>query len=133
MKKILFFCLLLLVCFLQGYGQQEKPATVEYVGSVKWTNLGPSAFAKLIADTTVQLLDVRTPAEYEVSHIAGAHNLDIRSSGFEKGMARLDPVRPVAVYCRGGIRSRAAARKLAEKGFKVYNLDKGYLSWNEKK
>lgn len=133
MKRILFFCLFCGICFFQSYGQQEKAATVEYVGSVNWTNLSPAGFGKLIADTTVQLLDVRTSGEYRESHIAGAHNLDVRSEEFEKGTARLDPARPVAVYCRSGVRSRAAARKLAEKGFKVYNLDKGYLSWPDRK
>ena len=40
-------------------------------------------------------------------------------------------VEPVAVYCKSGRRSRNAARLLSQKGFKVYNLDKGFESWKE--
>jgi rhodanese-related sulfurtransferase len=35
------------------------------------------------------------------------------------------------LYCKSGRRSRNAARLLSQKGFKVYNLDKGFESWKE--
>lgn len=97
--------------------------------SVSFRNLSVSDFQKLLADTTVQLIDVRTPAEFEAGHIPHALNIDVKEVNFEKNIKTLDPARPVAVYCRSGVRSRKAARKLAEKGFQVYNLDKGFLSW----
>ena len=39
--------------------------------------------------------------------------------------------KPVAVYCRSGKRSKKAAAILSEKGYKVFELDKGFNSWEE--
>lgn len=94
-----------------------------------YRDLSVNEFRKVIGKNKVQLVDVRTPAEYREGHIAGARNIDLRSPGFDEAVSKLDPRKPVAVYCRSGVRSRAAARKLIARGFKVYNLDKGYLSW----
>ena len=39
--------------------------------------------------------------------------------------------KPVAVYCRSGKRSKRAAAILSAKGYKVFDLDKGFNSWQE--
>ena len=39
--------------------------------------------------------------------------------------------KPVALYCRSGKRSKKAAAILSEKGYKVYELDKGFNAWQE--
>lgn len=39
--------------------------------------------------------------------------------------------RPVAVYCRSGKRSKKAAAILGAKGYKVFDLDKGFNAWQE--
>jgi rhodanese-related sulfurtransferase len=45
---------------------------------------------------------------------------------------KLDKKKPVAVYCRSGMRSANAANILKEMGFKkIYNLDGGYLAWTK--
>lgn len=91
----------------------------------------PAGFDQLLrSDSTIQLLDVRTPAEYAAGAIPGSNNLDVKQEGFAfRADSLLDKSRPVAVYCKGGVRSRQAARQLTEKGYTVYNLDKGYDSW----
>ena len=38
---------------------------------------------------------------------------------------------PVAVYCRSGKRSKKAAFILAKKGFKVFDLDNGFIGWEK--
>ena len=59
----------------------------------------------------------------------GELNIDVRDSLFtQNATQQLDKARPVAVYCKGGVRSRQAARQLSALGFQVYNLDKGYDS-----
>ena len=91
----------------------------------------PAEFEKLIKeDSTVQLIDVRRTEEYDSGHIYNAILIDVLDSGFiVKAGLILDRSKPVAVYCRSGKRSKNAAGKLAKKGYKVYELDSGYLGW----
>lgn len=95
----------------------------------EFTRQDNTGFARTIADTTVLLIDARTPAEYAAGHIPGAMNIDVTGSRFDEQVARLDRTRPVAVYCRSGNRSKTAARKFASQGFRVYELDKGLNGW----
>ena len=95
-------------------------------------NLSSSQFEMLIQDKGVQLLDVRTPAEYSEGHIPSSLNLNAMDDDFASHVdEQLDKEQPVAVYCRSGKRSRKAAAILVKKGFEVYNLDKGITNWKE--
>ena len=91
----------------------------------------PSAdFGRRIVAPGTQLVDVRTPGEYAEGHIAGALNFDVNSSDFISGVSStLQKDQPVYVYCRGGVRSKKAAKKLAKKGYTVIDLDNGILGW----
>jgi len=76
-------------------------------------------------DKGVQLIDVRTPAEYARGTVDGAINIpvdDLRS--------RIDEVDDdVIVHCQVGLRGYLAARTLAQLGRRVRNLDGGYRTW----
>jgi rhodanese-related sulfurtransferase len=78
---------------------------------------------------TVVLLDTRTPAEYRVSHLAGAHFADF--SSFEKNtFAGLPRDRTVVVYCSVGYRSERVGERLKALGFQdVRNLYGGIFQW----
>lgn len=87
-------------------------------------------FASVISNPEVQRLDVRTLAEFSDSHIPGSININVLDNSFvSMADSLLSKEKPVALYCRSGKRSRKAAGILAEKGYKVYNLDKGFESW----
>ncbi len=86
-------------------------------------------FAEVIEDEQVQIIDVRTPAEFNEGHIPGAMNIDIDGEEFEAKVAQLDKSRPVAVYCRGGRRSKEAATHMVGCGLDVTELSDGILSW----
>ncbi|MDE6643919.1 MAG: rhodanese-like domain-containing protein [Muribaculaceae bacterium] len=95
-------------------------------------NMNVANFASYIKNDDVQLLDVRTPEEFNESHISGAKNIDWYDDNFiTDAVKELDKSKPVAVYCRSGKRSAAAAEKLTEKGYKVTNLLGGILAWEE--
>lgn len=88
-------------------------------------------FAATISDSNVQLVDVRTAEEFADGHIPGAVNIDVKRDDFDElTSAGLDLGRPVALYCRSGARSKTAAKRLAGKGFKVYELDRGFMNWD---
>lgn len=88
-------------------------------------------FAATISDSNAQLVDVRTAEEFADGHIPGAVNIDVKRADFDElASAGLDLGRPVALYCRSGARSKTAAKRLAGKGFKVYELDRGFMNWD---
>ena len=99
-----------------------------------YKNLSTNRFEKKIKDNTIQLVDVRTPEEYAEGHIPSSLNIDVKDKeNFPTSVDKLlDKEKKVAVYCRSGRRSRTAAEQLTQKGFKVYNLNKGILHWKEK-
>lgn len=98
----------------------------------KFKNLSADEFERLIQDNEVQVVDVRTVAEYSNGHIARSININVLDDNFSATADEiLDKTYPVAVYCRSGKRSRNAARILHKKGFRVYNLDKGFENWKE--
>ena len=77
------------------------------------------------------LVDVRTAKEYNEGHIPQADcNIDVLKSNFIYHAHRLLPRnRTIALYCKGGVRSKRAAKQLMEYGYKVFDLDKGYDEW----
>ena len=122
MKKILLLVALVLVG-AYVYSQRRSSARFESMTNAE--------FAEILSDSTVQLVDVRTPAEYAAGHIPAAKNIDVRGENFEsEAQAQLDKSRPVALYCRSGARSKVAARALAAKGYRVYELNNGFMNWN---
>ena len=97
----------------------------------KFISYTPVEFEALIkGDASIQLVDVRRPEEYDAGHIENAMLINVLDSTFiDKAKTMLDISKPVAVYCRSGKRSKDAANKLARRGYKVLELDSGYLGW----
>lgn len=94
------------------------------------TTMNVNDFAKKASDTSIVLLDVRTPGEFAAGHIAGATNIDFESGTFEAHIQRLDKRKSYAVYCRSGNRSGQATALMAKDGFKtIFNLDGGLINW----
>ena len=99
----------------------------------KFESFTPAEFEKLLKDdSSIQLVDVRRPEEYSAGHINNAVLIYVQEDNFiSKADSMLDKSKPVAVYCRSGKRSKDASKKLAGKGYKVYELNDGYLGWVE--
>jgi len=97
-----------------------------------YENVSVTAFSKLIKQNDVQILDVRTPEEYAAGHIEGALLADYNGQSFrEDALKVLDKGKKVAIYCRSGRRSAAAAQILSKEGFKLYNLETGIIGWTQ--
>jgi rhodanese-related sulfurtransferase len=83
----------------------------------------------------VVILDVRTPLEYEMSHITGAVNVDVQNESFKDNAIALDPGKTYIVHCTKnpvGGRSSRALETLQDLGFKnLYSLEGGYVAWQE--
>lgn len=121
--KIKFLSLIIMsFLFLNCQGQQSKNIQTVDVKS----------FAeKLKSNKNPQLLDVRTPEEFNSEHIENATNVNWNSDDFLTKSENYDKSKPIFVYCKVGGRSYQAATKLAELGFKeIYNLEGGIMKWN---
>ncbi|MEP5255368.1 MULTISPECIES: rhodanese-like domain-containing protein [Winogradskyella] len=78
----------------------------------------------------VQLIDVRTPKEYDGGYIANAQNIDFMSPTFDDDITKLDKNKPVILYCKSGGRSAKCAQKMKAAGFKkIYDLKGGISKW----
>jgi rhodanese-related sulfurtransferase len=89
-------------------------------------------FAKILTKE-IQLLDVRTPQEYQQGYIEGAFLINFFDPDFvTKVSTRFDKNKPLYIYCAVGGRSNKAARKLIAVGFdSVYDLKGGFTKWKK--
>ncbi len=110
------FALLLFAC--NSIGQPEKELEVP-------------AFEKAISANNIQLLDVRTAAEFRSGHIKNSLQADWNDKNqFIERTKYLDKNNPVFVYCLSGARSAAAAEWLRQQGYNsVFELEGGIANW----
>ena len=81
------------------------------------------------------IMDVRTPVEYDMSHISGAMNVNVQDDDFESMVAGLDKDKTYLVHCTrnpGNGRSSRALETLQSLGFRnLYSLEGGYIAWKD--
>ncbi len=81
---------------------------------------GPSIdFAQLVKNGA-QIIDVRTPGEYQGGHIKGSKNIPLQV--LTSKTTTLDKTKPIITCCASGMRSASAKSVLLKNGFtEVYN------------
>ncbi len=83
---------------------------------------------KLANGEPIQLLDVRTPGEYEAWHLPNARLVPIDE--LRDHLQELDPEKETVVYCKVGLRGYLASRILLQHGFRtLYNLTGGLVAY----
>lgn len=94
-------------------------------------NIDVTTFKAKLNDTKdAQLLDVRTPAEWDNGIIQNATLINIFDTEFQTKVKQLEKDKPVLVYCASGGRSSQAMSTMNEMGFtEVYNLSGGISNW----
>lgn len=124
MKKVIVVCLLLGMISCNSQDKKE----------VSFIDVNVAEFQQLISKEGIQLVDVRTPEEYNAGHIKNAKSINFFDSDFkEQSTTILDKNKPVYLYCRSGGRSAKSAKIYKEAGFtKVYNLLGGFNAWSAK-
>lgn len=95
--------------------------------------ISPDEFKqKLEATASAQLVDVRTPGEFEGGNLENSINIDFQGEKFKEQIAALDKEKPLFVYCQAGGRSANSAKVCKELGFKkVYDMSGGYSQWSQ--
>lgn len=80
----------------------------------------------------IQLIDVRTPSEFNKGHITNATNIDFFDKNFKQKLSKLNNQKAIYIYCASGNRSGKTTRILKELGFnKIYDLDGGIKKWKK--
>ncbi len=88
------------------------------------------AHSLLSNSKTVQVLDVRTPREFQQGHIEGAINVDYYADDFAEQLTALDPNIEYLIHCRSGVRSGKSLAILKSVGIKkLIHLDGGIKAW----
>lgn len=87
--------------------------------------------AKLLtADKKWVVLDVRTPAEFNMGHIKGAINIDVNRSDAVVQYNKLNKNAKYLVICRTRNRSGVVVDYMAQQGFKtIYQITDGMAGW----
>lgn len=117
MKRLRIFFITLL-CILTGCGKSDPVKdTAEQKPDYRQVSM-EEGLELMREDSGYVLVDVRRADEFEEGHIPGAINLPNESIGTEKIPELPDKDQTIYVYCRSGNRSKQAARKLAELGYK---------------
>lgn len=83
----------------------------------------------MIAQPGIQIVDVRTPAEFADGHIAGAVNIGA-AARLPRAGGPAGPEASYAVYCRSGHRSKSAVAQMQGAGIThIYELAAGLNDW----
>jgi rhodanese-related sulfurtransferase len=88
----------------------------------------PQHVSDLLAEGSIQLIDVREVYENDAGRIAGGRLIELGRLSQEA--ATIDRDRPVVFYCRTGARSAMATEAFAEAGYDAYNMAGGLEAWH---
>lgn len=83
----------------------------------------------MMINDNIQLIDVRTPEEFQEGHLENATNINWNDKDFALQTQDLNKEEPIYLYCKSGRRSAAAAQQLTKEGFEVYDLKGGIDYW----
>ena len=130
-RFIIPLLLVLLFC-VSACATNEKNATASGANKA-YTQISQNvAKDTILKDGSLVIVDVRTKGEYEEGHIPGAILIPNESITDRKPELLPDVNQVILVYCRSGNRSKQAAQKLANMGYKkVYEFG-GINTWDGK-
>ena len=80
---------------------------------------GNSVDCKKLVKDVPQIVDVRTPAEFNSGSIRFAKNIPLQELAAE--MKKLDLKKPIITCCASGMRSASAKMIFEQNGFEAYN------------
>jgi rhodanese-related sulfurtransferase len=97
-------------------------------GKTMFGNIDGAEAARKISEKSIMVLDVRTPREFEQSHIPGAVLIPLQQ--LPERCGELDPQKEMLVICAHGVRSQQACRVLSQHGFQnLMNVSGGMSSY----
>jgi rhodanese-related sulfurtransferase len=87
----------------------------------------------LLKDTSIVLLDVRSPGEHIEERIANKPLMPLQYVESKIGELERFKKKKIIVYCRSGNRSDMAVEILREYGFNAFNMEGGIIQWKRER
>lgn len=85
-------------------------------------------------DTSMVILDVRTPEEFAAGHVPGAINIPYTHLPSRISEIAEAADKDIVLYCAVGVRAEMGAERLRENGFiKLLHLDGDMKAWEAQK
>lgn len=120
-------------CSIETNTSRKNQATINKIENIS----SKQAYEMINANKdnpNFNILDIRTPQEFQDGHIADSINIDYYSADFEYKIDNLDKNKIYLIYCRSGSRSNRAINLMKQKGFsEVYNITNGIIDWQQNK
>lgn len=100
--------------------------------NAKYNLISIATLKKEVVGKQKQLIDVRTPSEYNDGFIDNAININIYDKdNFKTSVLQFDKSKPIYLYCYSGVRSKKAYKILERLGFTtVYDYSGGWKEWS---
>ena len=134
MKTLLLLLIVVYTFTFTSCNEQTKTIVDQTENAISKINVvsPQEVYDALQSDQSLQLLDVRTPDEYGVTHLKSSQNICVTTPGFKEKAEKLDKSLPVYVYCKKGGRSAQASEILSEMGFtQIFDLQGGITNWED--
>ena len=113
--------------YLEGGVQAWRDAGLPVATIPQWS---VAELKEQMANSELQIVDVRRPGEYVNGHVPRALNAPLASLDKSLGPLPLEKNKPTAIICAGGYRSSAAASLLQKQGFSnLLNVSGGTGAW----
>lgn len=126
MKLVMRLLMITALAFIAA-GCSEK--TEQESQQADYENISVNEAKNMILTEEVNVVDVRTPQEYEEGHVPNSTLLPLQE--LEDRYAELNPEDKLVIICRSGNRSAQASEFLISKGYtNVYNVVGGMNSWD---
>ena len=128
MKFILLSAILFSITTF-SYSQSEKETPK--ITTQQAERVSKEQFQKILENyQDIQIIDVRTAAEFNGGAIANAVNIDYMDDNFKAKIKALDKNKVTLIYCQAGGRSTKALQLFKKAGFKrTVELQGGYSGW----
>lgn len=115
---MMFRLAIIMILFLNSCNS-STPDNIKYISTSDYI---------LSSSDVAELIDVRTPTEFDSGHIQDAVNIDFFSESFQTEILSLNKDSKIILYCRTNNRSSKSADLLKNNGFKDINVIMGGIS-----